>query len=774
MTSNRLSNRGPVGPIYESFVSSVFSDPKVLIFGLIPSVFAVGVTAYITGSIYLYILTAICGIVGLARVWITHSFHAAKKAGKLTIKDYQKWDLRHTICAVIHASAFASWFLISVFLDSRISEFISITIVFGNLIGICSRSFPITRLVDAQIVAVSVPLFSGLLYKGGVYLVLAATLLPYMVSLRSLAARQRENLLNNVVNRRKAEHLAGQFNDALENVPQGICMFDAAGNLEVANQHIGHVLGRSMKSIQRTTVMQMVELLDDEMKLPKARISELKEWLIRSDQPPIGFSFEIGRTNKKTLKFRASRMDNGGIIATFEDVTREIKAANQIEYMVRFDRLTGLMNRNQLPGQLEAKLDRLGDDEKCAVLVININRFKQINDTLGHAYGDILLCRAADRLKDLCGEDYLCARFAGDEFAVVLSGTNALDMAIHFADVVADEFSKPFLVEHHKISLNCSIGIALNEGRFESADEVLRHADLALLWARKDGTGEWRVYNAEMSRELEQTRLLEADLRNALENNEFEAFFQPIVNLKEARVSVCEALLRWKHPRRGFVSPAKFVPIAEDLGLIDKIGSWMLNEACAACAQWPNGTRVAVNLSPVQFKSGDLAKTVENALRSSGLEPNRLELEITESLMLEDVVETISLLNRLKKTGVRISLDDFGTGYSSLNYMNELPLDKVKIDRSFVLELQEKSKSLTMVQAISGLSRNLGLTVVVEGIETPRQLSMLCRNAQVDEIQGYLFSKPVDGATIMSLLDRSSMASKKMLSNVKPNAILAA
>ncbi len=766
--------KGSDGPVYQSFVLSIYSDDKLLLLGVPTTAFAVALTGYMSGSMELYLVATAMFVIGCLRYLLTRSFQRAHEAKKFAHADYQRWETRYTLVAVLHAFTLGAWFPVTTLTGNSFAEFVSIAFIFGNLIGVCGRCFPIARLVNGQILAVGFPLIAGLLYKGDAYLALALMLMPYIFGLRKLAARQRENLLNNVVNRRKAEELATQLNNTLENVPQGICMFDNRGFLEVANKHIGSFIRKPLRSLRGMPLDDLIRLLNSDFGLSNEHVAEVREWIADSTRSSVALIFEIGAKKKYSMKFRASRMENGGIVMTFEDISREVDAATTIDHMVRFDRLTGLMNRNQLPQHVDAQLKELGRNQKCAVLLVNLDRFKQVNDALGHSKGDILLRNVAERLTRLTAGLGECARYGGDEFAIVIREKHSLDLAAHLADSICDSFAKPFRLGGRKVLLECSIGIVLSNEENNSAEKLLKNADLALLSAKTHGRGDWRVFNSEMSREMQRRHRLESDLRLALASNQFEAHFQPIVNVKKGRVTVCEALLRWKHPTAGYISPTSFVPIAEELGLISEIGSWMLFEACEACASWPGGTRVAVNLSPIQFKQGDLVQTVKEALSTSGLEPERLELEITESLMLENVEKTIDLLNQFKRMGVRISLDDFGTGYSSLSYMNELPLDKVKIDRSFILDLHQNSNSLTLVQAVTALGQKLGLTVVLEGIETKEQLQVILAQTPIDEIQGYLFSRPVSGEMVRPLLDKRQSANKSMLAKLKECTRIAA
>lgn len=760
--------------VHRSFVQSIYSEDKALLAGVATTTLAVGLTAYMSQATILYAWTIAMFAVGYCRYLLTRAFQRAEKDSDQESFDYQRWESRYTNIAGLHALILGVWFPISIWTGSAFAQFVSIALIMANLIGVCGRNFPLARLVNSQIMAVGIPLIGGFIYMGNAYVALAFMLIPYVFGLRKLAARQRENLFSNVVNRRKAELLATQFNNALENVPQGICMFDANGNLEVANKHIATFIGKPLEALHGIAVDDLVQVLNKDFGLTDEHTVEIRQWVDNPLQGSVVLFFELGARKKYSIKFRASRMENGGLVMTFEDITREVDAASKIEHMVRFDRLTGLMNRNQLPDHIDNQLKELREDETCAVLLVNLDRFKQVNDALGHSKGDILLRGVAERLSRLAEKLGVCARYGGDEFAIVIREKGSLDLAASLADTICDSFVKPFRVGGRKVVLECSIGIVLSSSENNNSEKLLQNADLALLSAKKSGRGDWRVFNSEMSREMQRRHKMESDLRLALAGEQFEAHFQPIVNIKEGRVSVCEALLRWKHPTNGYISPASFVPMAEELGLICDIGSWMLFEACQACASWPGGTRVAVNLSPLQFKQGDLAQTVKDALTTSGLEPERLELEITESLMLENVEQTIALLNQFKEMGVRISLDDFGTGYSSLSYMNDLPLDKIKIDRSFILDLNQSSNSLTLVQAVTALGQKLGHTVVIEGVETVEQLQMLREQTPIDEIQGYLFSKPVNGEEIRPLLDKRQLAHKTMLNKLHKAKSLAA
>lgn len=775
LTGASTHNQTDRGAVYRSLVHSIFSDTRVLLLGIISSVVAATLTGVASGQDIYYVIGGLMGVFGVLRLIVSQQFQRVSQKVELSVEQCNLWEKRFTIVAVAYVFIFGVWCAVTYLEDSAFPRIVATAVTLANLIGICSRSYPITKLVDLQIFAVSVPMIGGMVYGGGYYIALAAMMVPYMMGVRQIAQDQRKSLLKHIFQRRRAEKLATQFDTALGNVPQGICMFDANGKLEVENDHMAKIMGQPSEEIALETFDELIEVIVKHSVNREEDAAIVREWHESTEQPTFNHVFNLENGSLRSVKMMANRMANGGTIVTFEDISREVQAASQIEHMRRFDRLTGLINRSQLTTLLAEKLSEGRDgDKSCAVILVNVDRFKQINDMLGHRVGDIMLCDITARLKAIIKDVGICARYGGDEFAVVVNETNVVDVAQSLADLIRDAITKPFKVDGRSLDLACSIGIATQLAPDEEVETLLRHADMALAWAKRDGRGDWRLFNDEMSKDLRERQSLETDLRRALEKDELETFFQPIVDVKEPRVAICEALVRWKHPKLGYVSPGRFIPIAEELNLIGDIGLYVLRQSCAACATWPVDTRVAVNLSAVQFKNGDIVAQVRDALMEHDLAPERLELEITESLMLDDMSETISKLHEFKGMGVSISLDDFGTGYSSLSYMNKLPLDKVKIDRSFVTGLTPNSKSLTLIQAIAGLGHQLGLTVVVEGVETDAELKVLLDNVHVEMIQGYLFSKPVDQIALTPLLIPGSTKNKNILSKIKSAGSLTA
>jgi diguanylate cyclase (GGDEF)-like protein/PAS domain S-box-containing protein len=432
------------------------------------------------------------------------------------------------------------------------------------------------------------------------------------------------------------------------------------------------------------------------------------------------------------------------------DITERRKAEARIAHMAHHDGLTNLPNRELFQERLKQALE---SEKTVAVLCVDLDLFKNVNDSLGHPIGDRLLKQVAERLRSQVRGNNLAARLGGDEFAVILSSDVSPNEASAFAAKLIKLLSAAYEIDSNEVVIGASIGIALSPGDGDTSEELMRNADLALYRAKEDGGGVHRFFEREMDRQAQKRRDLELDLRRAFANGEFELHYQPLVDIATDRISGFEALLRWRHPDKGMISPADFIPVAEDIGLIVPIGEWVLREACSEAVKWPADVKIAVNLSPVQFRSRNLVQVVISALANSGLSPKRLELEITESLFLAETEANLAILHQLRELGVCISMDDFGTGYSSLSYLRSFPFDKIKIDRSFVKDLAQRSDCVAIVRAISGLGRSLNITTTAEGVETVDQLDWL-RAEGCNQVQGFLFSAARPANEIEQLLFR--------------------
>jgi diguanylate cyclase (GGDEF)-like protein/PAS domain S-box-containing protein len=542
-----------------------------------------------------------------------------------------------------------------------------------------------------------------------------------------------------------------RLNVAINNMPQGLCMFDRDQKLIICNRHYAEIYG--LKPEQTTPGTPLSEILKQRVAVGGCPDNDEgyveKRLQAVAERKPFYIVNEL--RDGHTIAVSQIPMANGGWLATHEDITERRKAEAQIAFLAHHDALTRLPNRVRFREEMDKALHRVARGEMLSILCLDLDHFKEVNDTLGHPVGDALLQAVSARIRQCVRPTDTIARLGGDEFALLQAGVDQPAAATALAARLIKEIREPFDIQGHQVIVGASIGIAVAPQDGQDPDSLLKNADLALYRAKEDGRGTYRFFESSMDAKMQLRRTLELDLRKALALKEFELFYQPLVNLQSGEISGCEALLRWHHPERGLVAPATFIPLAEEIGLIGLIGSWTLKQACSEAATWPSHIKIAVNLSPVQFKNGTVVLDVISALGASGLAANRLELEITETVLMQDTDATVETLNQLRELGVRISMDDFGTGYSSLGYLRKFPFDKIKIDQSFIHDLSDKPDSVAIVRAVTGLGSSLGMCTTAEGVETEEQLERL-RSEGCTEVQGYLFSRPKPAAEIGLLL----------------------
>jgi diguanylate cyclase (GGDEF)-like protein len=586
------------------------------------------------------------------------------------------------------------------------------------------------------------------------YIAMSVLCAAFLVAAMQISANLHRIFMQALVAREREAALAGQFDTALNNMPHGLCMFAADGRLAVMNHRFSEMMkladdpvysGASAPDIIAACV-NSGSISDASARIILSEIENSLARDIITTDPDI--------VRGRSLSWTFQPMAGGGAVVLLEDITERRNAEARITHLARYDELTALPNRVNFRDEIERLLAVPHDAEQLsALLFIDLDQFKQVNDTLGHPCGDQLLCAVADRLRAMLRPEDFVARFGGDEFVVFQQNIQSNEEAAGLARRIVDRLSERYQVDNHLVEIGASVGIGMTSPDM-SADTLLKNADMALYRAKAGGRGTFCFFRDEMAQTVEARRILELDLRKALANEEFELFYQPLVNLKSGRIATCEALLRWNHPVRGTVSPIDIIPVAEDMGLIVDLGRWILRKACMECMKWPEAVSVAVNFSPQQFHQRDVLSEVRYALEVSGLPAHRLEIEITESSLLRNTQSTHEVLSQLRAIGVRISLDDFGTGYSSLSYLHNFPLQKVKIDRSF-LEGIDTDRPLTLLRGVARLSADLGMSVVVEGIETNEQLELISADGTVSEAQGYLFSRPVPAVRVRQLLNAS-------------------
>ena len=556
------------------------------------------------------------------------------------------------------------------------------------------------------------------------------------LALRRLALR----VIDGVLSEQRSENL--RFDTAINNMSQGLCFFDGEQRLIVCNRRYAEMYGLSLDVLRPgMTLRDIVDLRFDAGTYPDMSREDYINWrssIAVSDRPS-DTTTELA--NGRIFAIHHQPMPGGGWVSTHDDITDRRRAQAQIERMARSDVLTGLANRVQFRDRLNDLLPRGGADS-VAILLVDLDHFKAVNDTHGHPVGDKVLCAVADRLRHCARQTDLVARLGGDEFAIIQTGAPQPAAARSLAERLVHGFKDHFEINDVRVQVGVSVGVVLSPDDGLDPDELLKRADLALYDAKSSGRGTLSFFCSDMNERAQGRRALQTDLRLAESRGELELHYQPILRLDTDKVTCFEALLRWRHPVRGMVMPDSFIPLAEETGLIDSLGVWVLNEALSQATTWPAHVGIAVNLSPVQFKNGRLPGVVAAALETSGIDPRRVELEITESVRLAEDAVNLATLHELRSLGVRICLDDFGVGYSSLSYLRSFPFKKIKIDRSFVRDVVGNSEAAAIVRAITTLGASLGMLTTAEGVESPDQVRVL-RALGCDEAQGYLFSRPL-------------------------------
>jgi diguanylate cyclase (GGDEF)-like protein len=534
-----------------------------------------------------------------------------------------------------------------------------------------------------------------------------------------------------------------QLDAALNNMAHGISMFDRQQRLVVCNKQYAAMYNLTLDQLKPGTLARSI--LDARV-AAGASPSSKNYAANRIVDMSVGHDYSIvdHLRDGRVIAINHQRMDNGGWVAVHQDITAQKRVEAELAHMARYDALTGLANRALFLEKVEEALTRMAaHDEQFSVLMLDLDRFKAVNDSLGHAIGDSLLRAVGERLRRLVRELDIVARLGGDEFAIIqISDMNQHDQVTVLANRILSAITEPYDIDGRKIVIGTSIGITLAPQDADNADALVRHADLALYKAKSEGRNRYRFFETAMEAEARDRRDLEEDLRRALLHDEFELHYQTVVDAGRKECCGAEALVRWRHPERGLLFPDQFIGLAEESGLIMPLGGWILRRACSDAASWPSHLKIAVNLSAVQLKQTNLLDVLKSTLKETGLDPSRLELEITETVLVEKNEENLAVLHEIKNLGVSIVLDDFGIGYSSMRYLQMFPFDKIKIDKSFIQSMTTHSDSAAIVCAITGLGRGLDIETTAEGVETAEQLAFL-RTTGCQLAQGYLFSRPV-------------------------------
>ncbi|MEO0328585.1 MAG: EAL domain-containing protein [Pseudomonadota bacterium] len=716
-----------------------YEDHVAFFYGKISAIIASLITYFLTENLVFIGITIAMIVIMVADVRNIRS-HKALMEGNSS--DFETWSRHYAVLSTAFMLAIGIWsFCCFALSDDTFLHLLCVATTMGNLLNLICRNFANDRSLTIQIVAIGIPLILGVLNYGDFRsMILCGFLLPLFFSIRDISQRLR-NLFDNVLKQsQEKEEFGIQLNEALESMSHGLMMFDEDMRLRVLNATARHILAIPKEvdcySRKLSDIVRAIEM----KKLPINRVRILERALTRRLQHRSqGKIFQI--SDRQHVELSIKLRDTGGCVLVLEDVSQRITYQERINQLARFDDLTGLCNRAYFIQRAEEILDTMGRGQKGAMFFFDLDDFKRVNDMLGHEAGDYILSTVGERLTNMLPKTAAIGRYGGDEYVLFMNEEDCDEPFEVLGQRILKEITQPLEYNNQMLRYGASMGIALCPDHGMSMERLLKLSDLALYEAKNAGKNLVHLFSPELENSLTEKIELEEELTLAVKNQSLELHFQPIISMEDGRPQVFEALTRWNRSDAVQVSPALFIPLAEELGLIREIGEWTLYEACRRCMDWPAGTSVAVNVSAVQFQVGSITEAVRHALDVTGLEPNRLEIEITETAVLNDMVHAIRVLEEISEMGVRISLDDFGTGYSSLSYLHKLPLDKLKIDKAFVDDLENSARSRTLLKGITALGRALELKVVVEGIENENQFILLRDQYPVDYVQGYFFSK---------------------------------
>ncbi|MDZ5695796.1 putative bifunctional diguanylate cyclase/phosphodiesterase [Chelativorans sp. M5D2P16] len=741
--------------VYVGYIRSLFQDVGVLPLGA--ACFAlVSLLLYHKTGALVYLIFA-----GLLLFAGTFRYYLINRIDPQQISDYESalhWERRYVLWGTLHGLVVGSFGLVAmVWGDNSFSELAALSLVLGGTITVAGRNYGSRKMVTILTLALVAPLALGLMLKGDIYhFALGLFIVPFIFIIMKMADLVRTVLFTAISEEKRSASLARRFNRALNTMPHGLLMFSPEGRIVVANAQVvelmsfrstKQMLGRSLKALLSRGVaaglMERKDVQFAEQQLTRAmREGRDRKVLLRlTDGRHLEFSAREGR-------------DELGVL-TFEEVTSRVEAEERVRYMARYDSLTGLPNRAYFNEIVTEFMESSDPARLCGLAVLDLDDFKSINDTLGHPVGDGLIYAVADRLSSFAGDDVKVSRFGGDEFMIFFNRLEGEDDLVLRLDAIFEKLRGDVDVAGHQLRVQLSAGAVLVRADSDDVGAMIVKADLALYTAKEQGKNSWRLFETQMDAAFRSRQTLKADLRSAIEAQSLRVVFQPIIDVRTMQISGCEALCRWDHPELGPISPAEFIPLAEEMGIVSEISTMVLNVACRECVRWPEHLRVSVNLSARDFHCSSVVDKVQQILSKSGLAADRLELEVTETALLDDKATTRVYLEELKKLGVTIALDDFGTGYSSLSYLHTLPLDKIKIDGSFLVDVTRSERSLRLLTGVVDLSRNLGLSVTVEGVETFSQLKILTKKVHPDLVQGFLFGSALTASGIETMSDKS-------------------
>ncbi len=716
---------------------------------------AAGLTAYKSQSLPLFAVSLALLVVGLLRYADARAFmRAAIDNDDADAAEY--WENRAVVSGAMAGIVYGAWCFISmVVVKDPFAELTSATLTTAAMVGLVARNFGLDRLVTIQMVLVIIPLSLGYALHGDFYHIVLALLLGIMLaSFRKLAADTRSILLSAVHGRVEASRLAAELDMAMTTLEHGLCMLDERGVISVANERAVRLFALlGLADLIGRPLVAVLNGLGDSGHLPRTSVDRLLDMVGQGNSGKVLLCLPAGRYYEVTVSSRLERS-----VLLFEDISERVASEERINFMARHDTLTALPNRTYF-GELatedmEARRFAGAQPRLVSLMIIDIDDFKHVNDTFGHIVGDELLMQVANRLRQTLPAEAVLARLGGDEFVIYRGAVGDAAQAQADATAILGAFANPFRLEGLTLSVTVSVGLATSAIASEALDDLMTKADLALYSAKGDGKARSQLFHAQMDIDYHYRQRLKSDLRDAVQQGALALSFQPLIDIASRKVVTCEALARWNHPELGPIPPSTFIPLAEEMGLISEITAWVIGRAVEQCGSWPGDVGVAVNISARDFRANDLGRLVEDALTRSGLDPARLEIEVTETAVIEEREIAHRVLSDLAAKGIAIALDDFGTGYSSLSYLNALPFTKLKIDRSFVADIASNPRSLRLLANVAKLGRDLDLTVIAEGVETEEQLNAMMAHTEIQQVQGYFFSRPLPERDIGELIGR--------------------
>lgn len=725
-----------------------------MLFGAFAAALAALASGFKTGSMALYAIAFAFVAVGLLRFLNMIAFEAANVAPD-DADAAEVWEARATLGGVAVATVFGAWCFASlVVVDDGFSQVTSISISVAAMVGVVARNFGLDRLVFAQSTILCLLMGAGLVMGGDPYRILFAALLVVMiVSFRDLAGQTRALLLNTVHDRVKANKLAGELDTAMTTMPHGLCMIDNHNIITVMNQQcVEWLMGVQNKDFVGCHIKDFLKAMVESGKVTPDAMAQIEFRLSSGTNNKMILLADSDSYFEVTQAFR-----NGYTVLMFEDITERVNIQERISYLARFDELTGLPNRSFFSDNLEAALQgaQNGSAEgKVMLMLIDVDGFKHVNDTYGHPAGDRLLREVGHRLRQVLGGDLMIGRFGGDEFVVARVGPSDSRLFEEDAKAVVAGMRIDFNLDGEHISVSGSVGMVVQDCRDEHLDllRLLKRADLALYKAKAAGGSQWAVFHEGMDVAYKQRQKLKSELPQALENGHLFLHYQPVIDIDTRRIVGSEALVRWRHPELGNIPPLTFLPLAEEIGAMADLSRFVLETATRECRTWPADMWVSVNLSATDFRTTQVDRMVSQALTASGLDASRLIVEITESALIDEPETVSQAVIKIREFGVGVALDDFGTGYSSLSYLQSMSFTKLKIDRSFVQDVVVNERAQKLLKHIAHLSRDLDMTLTVEGIETEEQLGLVVASRFADDAQGYLFGAPMPAADFRELI----------------------